>query len=388
MVTRRTDFGAAPRRLVPVAVLVGIAVAVACRPNLDETVSLVTGPIVLAVRSDPAEVQAANNVTFTALFVDPAGPVPASQGAIDWAFCEARKPLAQLGPVNPQCLQAVADWFVPLGVGLQPSGAIPAAACNDFGPEVPPDTDGGTPGRPVDPDATGGYYQPVRFIAPRNGTTSSGGLVGIAETRIACGLAGATPNQIAEFGAQYHLNVNPTVASLSIVTGDSPGPPLVTDAMGLTNQVAAGQRIVLRAAWPACPLVDSCGDGICGPDETLTAASAAASGGGGCPASTAIACPADCAKPMGCPGAERYLDFDLGTRCLVDQREAMTVAWFVTAGAFDNDTTGRASTDTTNSSDNGWQAPDTDPAHPVHLWVVLRDDRGGVAWAEYALDVK
>lgn len=386
--TRQIHLGVQARRVAPVAALVGIAVAVACRPTLNETVSLVTGPTVLAVRSDPPEVQASNSVMYTALFVDPEGPVPAAQDAIQWAFCDARKPLAQLGPVNPQCLQAAGDWFVPLGAGLQTSGAVPAAACNEFGPEVPPETEGGTQGRPVDPDATGGYYQPVRFIAPTGATTSSGGLVGIAETRISCGLAGATPNQIAEFGAQYRANVNPTVASLSIVSGDSPGPALVTDEMGQTNLVAAGQRIVLRVAWPACPLMDTCGDGICGPDETLTAASAAASGGGGCAASTAMACPADCAKPTGCNGAERYLDFDLGTRCLVDAREAMSVAWFVTAGNFDNDTTGRASTDTTNSSDNGWQAPGTAPAQPIHLWVVLRDDRGGVAWAGYVLDVK
>ena len=64
----------------------------------------------------------------------------------------------------------------------------------------------------------------------------------------------------------------------------------------------------------------------------------------------------------------------------------MTVAWFATGGSFDNDRTGRDTSDLTASSDNGWHAPAA--AGPVHLWVVLRDDRGGVGWAEYAFDVK
>jgi hypothetical protein len=63
----------------------------------------------------------------------------------------------------------------------------------------------------------------------------------------------------------------------------------------------------------------------------------------------------------------------------------MEVAWFATGGSFDDDRTGTAPTDPTPFTTNTWHAP----ASPglVHLWVVLRDDRGGAGWTEYALDV-
>ena len=37
------------------------------------------------------------------------------------------------------------------------------------------------------------------------------------------------------------------------------------------------------------------------------------------------------------------------------------------------------------TADNVWVAPSA--AGPVHLWLVLRDSRGGVDFAEYELDV-
>jgi hypothetical protein len=272
------------------------------------------------------------------------------------------------------------------GVDVTTDAGLPAAACNQFGPDVPMVMMGQTPGRPVDPDSTGGYYQPIRFVAP--GTSSA--TIGIAEERISCGLSVGTPDQVGQFGAQYHYNANPVVQSLSIVSGGTVGPALVTDDKG-TNAVTAGQHITLEVAWPTCPLVDKCGDNICGPDETAssTATNAASIGNTGtsCPAPTVNTCTADCvpANVKGCGGAERFINYDLSSQCLVDARESIDVAWFATGGAFDSDRTGRTDTDTTTTSDDGWQAP----AQPgvVTLWVVLRDDRGGAGWAEYQLAV-
>ena len=62
------------------------------------------------------------------------------------------------------------------------------------------------------------------------------------------------------------------------------------------------------------------------------------------------------------------------------------MSWFASGGTFDNDSTGRAATDPTPSTDDGWTAPAT--AGTVHVWVVLRDDRGGVGWMSYVLSVK
>jgi hypothetical protein len=91
--------------------------------------------------------------------------------------------------------------------------------------------------------------------------------------------------------------------------------------------------------------------------------------------------------PKGCTGAERYVVFAIASQTNVDQRESVGAAWYTTAGgAVDTDRTGRAAADLTTTSDNGWRAPNV--PGPAHLWVVLRDDRGGVGWAEYVFDVK
>jgi hypothetical protein len=386
---------AAPPRPVGVALVAlavaGVAAGSACKPNLNETVSLVTEPSILAVQIDPPEVNPmapAGTLTLKALYVGPSGDIP--QAPIGWAFCNAREPLAELGPVNNECLEANGPWFAPVGTGVDVTtdAGLPAAACNQFGPDVPTTMAGQTPGRPVDPDSTGGYYQPTRFVAPgENGAT-----IGIAEERIACGLSVGTPDQLGQFGAQYHYNANPTVKSLSIVTGSTVGPALSTHEQGQANPVAAGQHITLEVAWPACPLVDVCGDGICGPDETASGAATMAASigntGSSCPAPKVSTCTADCVpiNTEGCGGAERFLNLDLASQCLLDARESIDVAWFATGGAFDNDRTGRTDTDTASTSDNGWQAPSQ--AGTVTLWIVLRDNRGGAGWAEYQLAVQ
>ncbi len=63
----------------------------------------------------------------------------------------------------------------------------------------------------------------------------------------------------------------------------------------------------------------------------------------------------------------------------------MRVSWVATGGAFDDDTTGRAPTDATPYTDDGWTAPSTPGT--VHVWAVLRDDRGGIGWRSYVIDV-
>jgi hypothetical protein len=63
--------------------------------------------------------------------------------------------------------------------------------------------------------------------------------------------------------------------------------------------------------------------------------------------------------------------------------EELRVAWFATAGTLEIAQTGASESGL--SSDNLWIAP-TKP-QGVSLWIVLRDERGGVDWRELRFDV-
>jgi hypothetical protein len=299
-------------------------------------------------------------VKYSALYADASGTI--AMPAIDWTFCDAREPLAELGPVNPKCLQpGNADWFAGVGVGESVAATLPSTACQTFGPDVPPAVMGMPQPRPVDPDPTGGYYQPLRVTAPDGSVT-------LGETRLSCGAGGAPPLVMVDFQHRYHLNTAPVIAALTPLMADgSAGAPFVTADKGM-NPVQAGARLGLRVSWAECPATDTCGDGLCGPSETATT------------------CMGDCAKPVGCTGAERYVLFIVQSQALDIVRESITVTWFTNGGSYDSDATGRDANDVTASSDNAWHAPGS--KGPVHLWVVLTDARGGSGWSEFVLDVQ
>ena len=82
---------------------------------------------------------------------------------------------------------------------------------------------------------------------------------------------------------------------------------------------------------------------------------------------------------------ETFPVYNIQSASLSPQREAMRVSWFATAGELEHDVSGRAADDLALTADNDWTAPAT--AGPVHLWLVLRDSRGGVDFAEFLLDV-
>lgn len=301
--------------------------AAGCEPALDQTTSLVSSPRVLAVQAIPAEAAPGAKVRLTALFVDASGSL--AHGPFDWAFCDARNPLANLGPVSPLCTQTSGSSFIELGTSATLTSPLPLDACRQFGPDVPSAQPGEPPGRPVDPDATGGYYEPVRLVA--------GSEVAVGLLRITCDVPGASPEQLTTLAAEDHPNTNPGIDGVV----DS---VLGTLSVAVPNAVHVGQRLDLRATWQPCE-----------------------------PAATT------------CTGSEGYAYLDALTHDVVQAREQMRVSWFATAGAFDSDRTGRAASDPTAYSENGWVAP-ASPAE-VHLWVVLRDDRGGVGWRSYTLTV-
>ena len=291
------------------------AVACACQPRFDRAPSRVDGPRVLAVRAEPPEAAPGASVTLAPLLVDAAGPLDAA--TVDWAFCLANRPAADDNTVSARCLPPDSPDLRPIAPGPAPPAAtavLPAEGCQVFGSEPPPPPPGEPPLRPVDPDPSGGYYQPVRLAV------AGGEAVAFAQVRLRCALPAAPAPVAQEFRARYVPNRNPHLAELGLAGG--------------ATTVAPGGREVLQAAWAP-------------------------------------------------EAAEPFVAFDLASSALVDRVEALRVSWFSTAGTFDAD---RSAPQGEARAQVGWRAPDA--PGPVHLWAVLRDDRGGMGWRHLVVEVR
>lgn len=200
-------------------------VLVGCAPILEDTTPYITAPRIVAASVEPAEVSQGEPVTIRSLVVGPEGEI---DPGVDWAFCNARKPLAELGPVSQECLDPTSGALIPVAE----TGVLPDDACSLFGPNPPPPSSdfGGTlGGRPTDPDITGGYYQPaVGFLD---------GAATLVSARVRCGLANVDQDTFVAWNLAYVSNVNPVVDSLVVGSADG---------------VGAGESVDLTVTWPDC----------------------------------------------------------------------------------------------------------------------------------------
>jgi len=350
------------------------AVTFGCKPNIEGRPSLVDRSRVLAVQSTPAEQAPGDKagVDYRALYAvaDPDG----DPSSIQWAFCTTRKEIAVIGPAALECLVPSGKALAPIGQGPEVHAVIDKNDCSVFGPSPPTPKEGQPASRPADPDTTGGYYQPVRLLVPTPEEPDY--VVGV--TRLACGLGGVTQDQSIEYNDRYRPNENPAVAELVLTHANGKKETFTVGGDVPTVTVAPHERVTLRATWASCPKTSTCGDGICGAGEYPTDRKVNGQDVAGCPD--------DCTTPKGCTGSEPYVEFDPVQRKIVAHREAMRVAWFGTDGSFDHDGTGRTEQEAGNAfSENDWVAPGGKST--VHMWFVLRDDRGGVGWTELSVDV-
>jgi len=282
----------------------------------------------LALRQTPPEVTPGGTVTFEALLGDVTGTLPLSIG---WTVCLTPKPPSETNSVSEACV-VMPDSDPP--VDGQAMLAMPSNACSLFGPDPPPVT---PPVRPRDPDATGGYYVPVRADAQTVGGTN---LLAFAFERIQCNLANAPSDVARMYNMMYLPNVAPVIADV-VADPDGAAPATVLPASGAPPEgltVASGADLTLRLSWP--------------PES-----------------------------------AESYVRYDPQGRTLTTAREALRVSWFTTAGVYAHDRTGRTGEEPDASTDNVWTAPMVDAPSIVHFWVVLRDERGGVDFTSFDLNV-
>jgi hypothetical protein len=342
----------APRRHPSFLLLTAFAgLQAACVPEFGADLSELRAPRLLAISASPAETQARKQTTLTALVAAPPGR---SVDSPSWKLCLARKPLTELGPVNPDCLEPDPSPETALDLGSGPSvvATLDADVCQLFGPVRPSAMPGEAAGRPVDPDVTGGFYQPI--AAHLDDEVSLGAI------RIDCDPANIDRDQAVLFRQQYRVNENPRVSSLEIVSGDS---TTAIDADG-RPKIKAGSSLSLRANWLGCPSESVCGDQYCTANEDATN------------------CAEDCTagEAHGCPGPEQYAWYDREKQQVTSRREAMTVAWYASSGHFDNEQTGREESEASSnqSSDNVWRVGEK--SGDATLWVVVRDSRGGQSW--------
>jgi len=306
------------------------AAAASCKPDVGDPPSLITAPRILAVRSDPAEVEPDHTVAYQMWIAAPDGTGAAAGTAppeVQWGFCTDPAPLSSNNVVNDDCL-ATAQALPDSGPAIQ--AKVPIDACTTFGPTPPAPLPGQPPRRPHDADVTGGYYQPVRAQATLDSEPLS---PGIGLTRITCDLPDAPFDVFSEFRRRYRANTNPTLTGVAALGPD--GAAIASpDGAGLPP-LPARTPVTLRASWTA----DS---------------------------------------------VESFPVFDPASRTLVDHREAIRVSWFVSAGALAEGRTGRGEAETETFADDVWTTPE---AGPAYLWVVVRDSRGGVAFAGYTVTI-
>lgn len=309
------------------ALLLGL-VLLACVPDIDDDTSLVSGPRLLAIAADPPEAGEGEPVSLRALLASPAD----ANDPVAYFICRARKPLSELGPVAPSCLDGSADAREWIGSGESATAAIERGACSTFGPRRPSAEPGQPAGRAADPDATGGFYQPVLAELP-------GQLAVLGGVRLDCGLPTASREQVIEYNQRHRINQNPRIDRLEALRGETwielvaGGPPL---------RVGAGERLELRVHW------------------------------------------AECAGEERCTGAETYVMYDSEAEALVERNEVLLASWYASSGEFEAARTEAAGGPF--RADNAWSAPIE--GGPVRLWVVLRDGRGGVGYAAYPLEVE
>jgi len=321
-----TTSGGLPARIAAL-VLLGAGLA-GCKPSIGNPASLVTGPEVLGIRQTPPEVMPGGTATFAALMGDGGGTLPLSVG---WTLCLTPKPPAETNSVSEACV-VMPDSDPP--VDGETMLAIPANACSLFGPDPPPVT---PPVRPRDPDATGGYYLPVRADTQAADGTN---LLAFAFERIQCNLANAPSDVARTYNMTYVPNVAPVIADV-VADPEGAAPATVLAANGAPPEgqvVPSDADVTLRLSWP--------------PES-----------------------------------AESYVRYDPQSRMLTTTREALRVSWFTTAGAYAHDRTGRTGDEPDTSTDNVWTAPAVDTPSLVHFWVVLRDERGGVDFTSFDLNV-
>jgi hypothetical protein len=206
--------------------LLAVLALSSCSDGVDRSIAEVTGPRILAVRAEPPESALGATVTYTALVATPAGPVTASD--LTWSFCTAAPTRAENGPVSQACIASVGTQDA---IGMTVTLKTPADVCRRFGPLGLPAEDATSVTQPLLPDATGGYYQPLRLSWQDS--------IAWALERLTCDPTGVSLDLAQAYRTARKANQNPQLLS---VVATVAGQPVV-------DTIAASSTVDLLASW-------------------------------------------------------------------------------------------------------------------------------------------
>lgn len=230
-----------------------------CTPEFDDAPWRVEESRVLAIVATPPEARPGDLVMLTALTASPDGT---SETAPAWSVCTRPRTSAERTSVTSRCLEE--EFLEPTPASM----LVLSDACARFGPNPPPTEGDSAPQRPADPDASGGYFLPLR--AEADDAAAFGAL------RIRCDLPGVTRMIFEAFEERYFANEPPQIRGVSL---DS-GPRLTSEEM---PTVAPQSEVDINVELP----------------ETAS---------------------------------ETYVRYDSADGVLVEEQEWLRVEWFVTQG--------------------------------------------------------
>jgi hypothetical protein len=208
--------------------ILAVVLCLSCGPDFDRSIALLATDRILAVRAEPPESLPGGVVTYTA--VAATGNGMDGNAEIVWAFCATPPAPTEDSPVSAACVAGEADT---IATGIEVTLATPTDACRRFGPLGMPTQAGAAPPRPAPPDATGGFYQPLRL-----GWHDT---VSVVRERLTCDPTGVSLDLAQAYRAARTSNHNPQLLPLVATIAGEPA-----DLGALPPRAA----VDLVASWP------------------------------------------------------------------------------------------------------------------------------------------
>jgi hypothetical protein len=278
-------------------IFVSLIFAGACNNNGFDPINYVSSLRLLDVKSTPAEVAGGMTATMTATWANPGKPTP----TIDWDYCTLAAGSNVGSGIAFGCVEpdmAMPSYLHAIGSGETVSFTMPTFTIAQLG----------------FPDATGGFYLPVR-IRMHDDTQQ---LTSIFRLRIYPGSISPNPP-----------NANPSIMGLYRVPSADAGPSLQMEITAASPPVVHNKDLVdLRTLLTP------------GSEETYLAITGVSA--------------------SGVPTTQK-------------KTETVSITWYSTAGEFTQQVTGPDKPDTTWKLDIHVPAPGS----TIDMWIVALDERGG-----------